>query len=411
METSQKGVVKTGEMYCLECNEQVASDVEKCPSCGADLFEETKAFTCPRCKSILALGTAQCPKCNMKFKVRSVAQRPAEDEKLLVKLIEMGKPADATPPAAAAVPLPENVGKLAILRASVEDLVKNRSDMLRRMERRLEEEKTRLVRLQEMEGHTPTTEHVEAEIDALAEEMADIAVLQTHMAKLADEITHLIESFEVSQATRDRGLAAKALRHKLDQKEKEIEDLRSKEEEIVKREEMVDRKIKAYAVKKKQLDEQEQGLESRLKQLEEERVELQRLRAQAEVAVTADDRRDAETRWEEEQRRLRHRLIELRSVVAGSREPAGGTESKIAEAEADIEGTISQLSDEINGVLTQRAELEARIKEAKEADDDMKRLLKVLDDMLGQLPQQAIDKFSGSEHYAIYERVLKRLNI
>lgn len=403
-----KGVVKTGEMYCLECNEQVASDVEKCPSCGADLHEETKAFVCPRCKSILSLGTPQCPKCNMRFKVRAMAQKPAEDEKLLVKLIEMEKPpVDA---GAQAAPSPENVGKLAILRASVEDLVKNRSEMLRRMERRLEEEKSRLARIQEMEGRSPTTEHVEAEIEALAEEMADIAILQTHMSKLADEITRLIESFEVSQATKDRGLAAKALRHKLDQKEKEIEDLRSKEEELVKREEMVDRKIKAYAAKKKQLDEQEQGLEGRLRQLEEERSELQRLKAQAAVAVTSDDKREAETKWEEEQRRLRHRLIDLRSVVSPVSQP-GGTEARIEAAEADLDGTISQLSEEIKGILSTRAELEAKIKEAEEADEDLKKLLKVLDDMLGQLPQQTIDRFSGSEHYAVYERVLKRLNI
>ncbi len=403
-----KGVVKTGEMYCLECNEQVASDVEKCPSCGSDLHEETKAFVCPRCKSVLSLGTPQCPKCNMRFKVRAVAQKPAEDEKLLVKLIEMERP-----PAEAGsqpAPSPENVGKLAILRASVEDLVKNRSEMLRRMERRLEEEKSRLARIQEMEGRSPTTEHVEAEIEAIAEEMADIAVLQTHMSKLADEITRLIESFEVSQATKDRGLAAKALRHRLDQKEKEIEDLRSKEEELVKREEMVDRKIKAYAAKKKQLDEQEQGLEARLKQLEEERSELQRLKGQAAVALTSDDKREAEAMWVEEQRRLRHRLIDLRSVVS-PRSQSGDTEARIEAAEADVDGTISQLSEEIKGVLSARAELEAKMKEAEEADEDLKKLLKVLDDMLGQLPQQTIDKFSGSEHYAVYERVLKRLNI
>ena len=405
-----KGVVKTGEMYCLECNEQVASDAEKCPSCGADLHEETKAFVCPRCKSILPLGTPQCPKCNMRFKVRAVAHKPAEDEKMLVKLIEMDKPAPGTPGSAVEAPSAENVGKLALLRASVEDLVKNRSDMLRRMERRLEEEKARLARLQEMEGRSPSTEHVEAEIDALAEEMADIAVLQTHMSKLADEITRLIEAFEVSKETKDRGLAAKALRYKLDQKEKELADLKSKEDELVKREEMVDRKIKAYAAKKKQLDEQEQGLEARLKELEAERSELQRLRAQAEVAVTADDRREAETRWQEEQRRLRHRLIELRSVVSPGK-AAGGTESRIEEAEADLDATISELGEEVKTVLSARAELEARIKEAEDADLDLKKLLKVLDDMLGQLPQETIDRFSSSEHYATYERVLKRLEV
>ena len=41
-------------------------------------------------------------------------------------------------------------------------------------------------------------------------------------------------------------------------------------------------------------------------------------------------------------------------------------------------------------------------------DDAIRRLLKVLDQRLGQLPEEAIDKFSKSDDFAIYERVLDR---
>jgi len=412
--TAAKGVTKTGEVFCLECNEHIEPGATKCPSCESELSEEVMAFVCPRCKTVMGFGTSQCPKCNMKFKIKAVQQKPAEDEKLLVTLMEMDKPGEPKPgaPASPAAPTStEGVAKLAVLRVSIEELVKNRSDLLRRMERRLEEEKTRLAQLMSMDGRSPTVEQVEAEVEALADEMADIAVLQTHMAGLSDEITKLINAFEVSAATRERGLAARSLRRKLDEKEREVAEFRAKEEELAKREEMVDRKIKAYAAKKKQLDETEDELKTRLAGLEAEKGELERLRFEAATAATPGERQTARADWAEEQKRLRHRLIELRSVVSPDSARIEGTVEQIADAEADLGGTISLLENEIRGLMTEKATLVGKMTEAEALDKDMKRLLKVLDDMLGQLPDAVIEEFRKTDDFALYERILDRFEI
>ncbi|OGS52305.1 MAG: hypothetical protein A3K75_01280, partial [Euryarchaeota archaeon RBG_13_61_15] len=102
---ASKGILKTGEAYCLMCNESLEPGVSRCPSCDVEFEQDVRAFACPRCRTVMAFGTPQCPKCNMKFRVKVVSpMQSAEDDKLLVKLIEWGKPpaapteASETPP-------------------------------------------------------------------------------------------------------------------------------------------------------------------------------------------------------------------------------------------------------------------------------------------------------------------------
>jgi DNA repair exonuclease SbcCD ATPase subunit len=283
--------------------------------------------------------------------------------------------------------------------------------MLKRMEKRLEDEKARLERISALEGRSTTVEQIEAEVMSLADEMADITMLQAHMDALSDEVSSIIESFNLSDAAKERGLAAKALRAKLDEKERELAEIKSKEEQLAGREEMVDRKIKAYASKKKQLDDQENDLKSRLEALENERLELEKIRLDAVSAKTQGERDAAKAEWDEEKRRLRHRLIELRSVVSPRTGQEPATEVEVEKAEADIEGTILELDRQVRELLVERSDLQKRMADAIVIDEDLKRLLRVLDQLLGQLPEDIISKFSSSEDFALYERILDRMKI
>ncbi|MGQ9587363.1 MAG: hypothetical protein ACUVT7_03140 [Thermoplasmata archaeon] len=416
---ASKGVTRTGEVYCLSCYEIVDRSESKCPSCGAPLTEEIRAFLCPKCKAVLALGDAQCRNCGLKFKVKTLKPRePKEDDQFLMRLIEWGKaPGDQRAVAeerlstVPATPSAEQLRRFAQLKESVRDLMANRSEMLERMERRLEEEKARLAQISSMEGKSASAEQIEAEIMALADEMADITMLQAHMEALSEDISALMDSVDISDAVRERGLAARALRKKLDEKEKELADLRSKEEQLIKREEMVDRKIQAYAQKKKQLDEDEENLKVRLAKLEEERAELERLKAIASGARTESERNEAKARWLEEQKRLREKLSGMKSMVVSHRTGREITADEIVEAEGDLDNMIAGLEEQIGILISEKAELQKKISEATVLDEDIRKLLKVLDQMLGQLPEEIIESFSKSEDFALYERILDRFKI
>jgi len=423
---ASKGVVRSGEAYCLACYQSVEKPASRCPSCGVDFEGDVKAFFCPKCKTVMALGDLKCPGCGLKFKVKTLKRRePVQDDQFLVKLIE-GKEApgeekadvEAPRMVAGAQPAPEvpapdrrRIEKLVVLRESIKDLMANRSEMLERMEKRLEEERTRLAKISDAGDSSDTPEKVEEEIMALADEMADITMLQAHMDSLSDEISALMDSVEISEATKERGLAARALRKKLDAKEKELADLKDKEEQLAKREEMVDRKIQSYAQKKKQLDEDEQNLKSRLAKLEEERAELERLKSVAVAGRTESEREEARAEWLEEQKRVRKRILSLKSAIEAHFTGMEPDLEELGSVEGDLNEMISDLESQISSLISEKAELQEKTAEATQVDEDLRKLLKILDQMLGQLPEEVIERFSKSDDFATYERVLDRFNI
>ncbi len=422
---ASKGVTRSGEAYCLSCHQLVERDATKCESCLSELTDEVKAFPCPKCKTIIALGDPQCSSCGLKFKVRTIKPKEnAQDDQFLVRLIEWGKtPGDKLPESVqtstegvdlakpAEEPAREKVQHLAQLRESVKDLMANRSEMLERMEKRIDDEKARLAEISALDDKSSSADQVEAEIMALADEMADITMLQAHMESLSDEISSLLESVDVSEPVKERGLAARALRKKLDAKEKEVEELKAKEEQIAKREEMVDRKIQAYASKKKQLDEHEQELKLKLENLESERQELERLRTIAQGASTEPEREAAKVEWSDDQKRLRQKLLGIRSTVTLHQTGKEPSQEELDNVEGDLEGMISDLEEQIGALILEKTDLQTKITEASMMDEDMKRLLKVLDEMLGQLPEDAIERFSKSDEFTVYERILDRYRI
>jgi DNA repair exonuclease SbcCD ATPase subunit len=413
----------------------VERDATKCQGCLSELTSEVKAFSCPKCKTVIALGVSECPTCGLRFKVKTIKPKETpEDDQFLVKLIEWGKDGTdkrpegtsasletagatatprAEPPARSPVTSaePKDLTRLALLKDSIKDLMANRSQMLERMERRIEEEKARLAKIAVMDEKTADASQVEAEIVSLADEMADITMLQAHMEALSDEVSSLLDSVEISDEAKQRGLAARALKKKLEAKEKEVEELKSKEEQLVKREEMVDRKIHAYAQKKKELDDREAELQARLSELEMDREKLQGLHSEAVGAGTEMERERAREEWQEEQTQLKKRLLGMKVSITAHRLGKDAVEAEMKNLETNLDATIAQLEEQIGALISEKADLQAKIQEASVVDEDLRKLLKVLDQMLGQLPEEAIERFSKSDDFTLYERILDKLKI
>jgi DNA repair exonuclease SbcCD ATPase subunit len=423
-----KGVTRTGDAYCMSCFQLLENaDVKQCPGCMSNLEEQVKAFLCPKCHQVIALGDPQCPGCGLRFKVKALRPKAAkEDDRFLTKLIEWGKTPDeesesgaevvqedsgAQGPPAASETTDDRLSRFSELMEGIKELMTNRSEMLDRMQQRMEAEKARLAEITAMDSKEASAEQVEDEIMALADEMADMTMLQAHMELLSDEIASLMSSAEVGSAAKERGLAAKALRMKLDAKEKELAELKTREEQLARKEEMVDRKIQAYAQKKKQLDQNEAGLKMRVEKLEEERSELERLRGAADAAKTDSEREEASAAWLEEQKKLKKVVLGLKSTVTAHRTGSGMTQEEIEAAEGDLGNMIAELEAQIGELIAEKIDLQKKISDATVIDEDLKRLLKVLDQMLSQLPEAAIEQFSKSDEFVIYERVLDRLKI
>jgi predicted RNA-binding Zn-ribbon protein involved in translation (DUF1610 family) len=409
-----RGVTRSGAAYCLDCGSQADRDATECASCGAVLTDEAVAFQCPRCRRAMKIGAEQCPQCGQKFKLKSVkAPSPpaeAEDERLLKKLIVMERKVPRAPPVEdeeASEPAPPREPAPPVQHSPKFE----RLQMLRNMEQRLEEEKTRLAQISEIKDEANASTQAEAQIMSMADEMADMTMLQAHMEALADEIADLMTTPDLglSETARERGLAAKALRTRLEHREKELEELRAREKQLESREEMVDRKIKAYAQKKKELDAVESDLAKRLKEVEGERAQLEKLRVEASNASDQAAAEAVNSRWAEERVRLGKRIAGLRSVVAGSKD--AGAAAEISAAEEDLDRLISDLESRLRSIVEQKEAVEGKMSTASAVDEDLRRLLKVLDQMLGQLPAEVIERFSKSSDFELYEKVLDKFNV
>ncbi len=415
---SQKGVARNGETYCLECKSQVEREAERCPSCDSLLDEEVKAFSCPRCKTILPLGTSECPQCGMKFRAKAVRRISETAGGFIDAFHSKRNHSDETAEETNAQPEAESIadgeaseslsaeqlGRLQQLVGSLDGLGEKRSDLLSRMEQRHAEEKNRLSQMKGVGSGPPRIDLVEAEVLALADEIADVAELHSTMLTIADEISTLVESFEVRDEVKERGLAAKAMRLAAGAGGSDDAQLKAREDQLAKREEMVDRKIRGYASKRKELEDREEELSAKIERL---KIEESSFEAKRKAISDGEEASKVESdQLRQKEAGIVKRLYRLSSVLDGR-----AHQSETDETGGTIESALSLMETSIKNLLLEKSDAEGKLREVAEYEKDLTRLLKALDQMLGQLPETAIDKFTQSDDYKLYEKTLERYGI
>jgi exonuclease VII small subunit len=145
---------------------------------------------------------------------------------------------------------------------------------------------------------------------------------------------------------------------------------------------MVDRKIKAYAQKKKQLDAME--------------AEHSGTSGATPVPGEEDDRSRG---LEKTMEALALKVRSIHEIVSAE----GACD--------DVEACASSLEEHVKRLVVTKSELEQSVAQLNEGEREVRTLLKTLDGLLGLLPSEAIDKFSKTDEFKLYERVLDRLRI
>lgn len=387
---ASKGVTKSGDAFCMSCGAAVEPGSVRCESCYSQLDEEVKAFRCPRCETVLGLGTSQCPKCSMRFKVKSI--RPSdnsEDERILSKLIEWGK----TPTAEVSESVPEQAeGRSALTPeevTAVSELIKRmsgladlRAEVASSMGTSLSEARERISRMSDGDPDNLPLVDLESELASISQDMTRIDELLSQARNLAQEVSRTFSMPGPSGLVEGRTVSLTVPAQSDTHSATALDNLDEREEQIRKREEMVDRKIKAYALKKKQMDAVQVDLGSKL---------------DASTPPSGPDPRVQE---------LEDRMASLASKVQALHElvsPDGAC--------GDVEPCLSSLEGHLKGLVVAQSELEQRVAQLKEGEDEVIALLKALDGLLGQLPSEVIDGFSKTDEFKLYERVLDRLRI
>lgn len=362
----------------------VEASAERCSSCGVVFDEEVKAFSCPRCKAILALGTPECEGCGMQFKVKALKQSGDDTE---VETSDEALESDTG----------EERTDLADLLNAANEFIAEKSAVLSRMVNRRAEEKKMLAKMEKTGITDVTNEMVEAEVLSLAEDMEDIARLHSDVTEMSSKVLAVVGSMGLGAETRAKAESMRAAGTVSLDVAGGADALAAKEEELARREEMVDRKIKGYASKKKELQDQEAAIADKLKLLEERRVELK------DTPSGADD--DAEDRLRQREVDIAGRLSLLQTVISGY---LGETSRREC---STVDEGISALEASMKEILDRIPSLEKRLDETRLHEDEIKDLLKALDSLLEHLPETVIQEFTDSDAYKLYEKVLERYGI
>ncbi|NIM58207.1 MAG: hypothetical protein GTO16_04600, partial [Candidatus Aminicenantes bacterium] len=127
--------------------------------------------------------------------------------------------------------------------------------------------------------------------------------------------------------------------------------------------------------------------------------------------------------WLREQRKLQADLFRVREQVTGT-ENGPNSLGKMNEVFNNMETNLKEREDEFENLKKKLKELNAVIIEKDReienlkggeheftVDEDTRKLLKILDDLLEKLPEEVVDKFARSDDYLLYEKVLEKYKL
>lgn len=304
------------------------------------------------------------------------------------------------------------------------------------------------------DGLQEKVDKLEQEQDLLDKERQ---VLEKEAGALQDRVDTMTVDMEVEVQARLRDLEAKE--EELKGRAKESEEIsRRLEEERAKVEKDLEQarsELKRVEDMEATLKDRELLLQSREKELDGKHEEVDGLKdhLEEEIATRASELEELEIKLKAHEKELLAKEREITSSMeAVKKERQEGVEadlgrlqgveeelrkreeeysSTIASLEAVIQALREELRENIENVealedqLKALNETEARVKELEEQlatvsedegasdkeKEELRKLLAYLDDLLSKLPEKEIEKFSKTEYFELYGRVLDRLGI
>ncbi len=247
-----------------------------------------------------------------------------------------------------------------------------------------------------------------------------------------------------------------AYRRLLDQQQNELLKI---EADLKKRVQAFQKEVERRGKQKERLEKQEQALDRREVELSNRFLDLKKreneivvrensLKKGLEELVTKEEElkrwesesvaRDAEAhsdggkdgkvnvnkeKWLEEQKKLQADLLKMKEETAESGknieklDEMDMTLKKKEESLKEREGEIEELKNELkelNAVIIEKDKEIEKLKDSKPeftVDEETRKILKILDDLLEKLPEEVVDKFAKSDGYFLYEKVLEKYKL
>ena len=410
---AQRALTPGNAAYCSECGAETQPDAQACARCEQPFTGSMQAVFCPICNSINPVEAAECVNCNAKFPEpgtigTSAPLSPADgspEEEYLRRILQLSREkAKARGAEGGAEPASflESGGSDGDMEESLWKLAEPFDRMLERRKRRLEQMDALINRargrIKGLESSTNPLEirerdELKRQIEELLLEKEDILKLEEGLVNMENTYRNILRLQQDELKARETSLRGRidAFRRELESREKAFGQLKERESDIVRKEDEFRSVMNRVHERQRELEKREELLRDKGRLLDERHHAL----SGGEVDLERK-------RWELEQK------------ASGGR-PATKEESTItvrSDSEiGELKSRMVQLEEQMERLMDERNKLVEQQKELLRLRDELKVVMKDVDDLLGDLPPDKIRTFAQSKKFALYEKILERLEL
>ncbi|MBA3045702.1 MAG: hypothetical protein KKH41_06330 [Candidatus Thermoplasmatota archaeon] len=458
---ARRGHTSEGKTYCSECGSGVEANSEKCEHCDVSLTEDFQAIVCPYCTVIAAAGSSVCSNCGLKLAQESET-RNKEDEEFLSRLLDWGKNLEAkrvqedkleTETATnifkdvvgtiSPTPMQEEtlkeIKKSAEERAEFEkreesimkmaDPLKKALDLRKKaldeLESRFKNLQTELANLspEDLDSDRKRSE-IERQLSEILQEKGTIQNLEENINNMDIAYRQLLKQHSAEIKNKEETLNTRlaAFKKEMERREMEKEKLRSREEFLETKEKELENRITYFKEQEASLKKTEDEMKKEIAALKAEKNGVSELKVPAtqmietsgkwlvgeeELANILKKSKKVRDDWLEEQRKIQESISKGEPSTVIARE----SEDRLNEREQELQQKIDVLEKKLTETISEEKGLEKAEAEAAFDIGRLKKVLKILDDLLENLPDDVVEKFAKSKDYKKYDELMQELGL
>ena len=405
--------------YCSDCGADTPPDAETCEKCGAAFEGFMDAVLCPICNSVNPADARECKKCSAKFPEIQTVEVPAKgvegspEEEYLRNILRLSREKAkarlsqaALPPMSGSEPVSMTEGDrdqsdfeayLWKLAEPFDRMMDRRKQRLEQMDALIERARSRIKTLEPStaEAEVKEREDLKRRIEDLLLEKEDVLKIEEGLVDMENTYRNILRMQQDELKAKETTLRARieAFRAELEKRERSFGQMRERESEFVRREDEFRTLMNRLHEREREMDKREELLRDKARLLDE------RHHALSEAEVDLERRR-----WSLEQKA---------SVEGVAAKDTSTTITVAPEAQelTDLKARMTQMEEQFEKLQGEKAELASAQNSLLEFRETIKTVMKDLDELLGELPEDKIRRFAKSNRFAVYEKIMDQLEL
>jgi hypothetical protein len=314
-----------------------------------------------------------------------------------------------------------------------ETLLERNTANMNVVDQEISEKREDLVRLEGKEGkkYEEIQSQLEKKIKMLQKKKAAMMSYESNILMIGGAYRSILGAHqnELLRLEADLKKRVDAFQKEVGRRKKQKEKLRNREVALDKREEELSHRFLELKSRENEITVRENNLQKIQKDLDTREEELKTWESEidtnrkSEVKVTSESAQPSGSNREEwlaAQRKFQADLFglkddmplgELAQITGEGNDGTKDARNNLEEKK--LEEVLKQLGDLKSQILEKDKEIESLKEDGTEfnVDEETRKILKILDDLLENLPDEVVDVFAKSNDYLLYEKVLEKYKL